>query len=185
MKVLPIRLAVLGILVSITACGGNTPFRMNPDSYLERGSTITLNQPVVVPRNTVAAPIRGGHIGDRYTHEAHCRLEVKTLGDGFLATFDGPARAIQCARSIRDSMHELGADVRIGLHTGEVEVADDDVHGIAVHIASRVANLGSANDVLVTRTVKDLVAGSGISFQEFGNHMLKGVPDEWQLYRAQ
>ena len=111
--------------------------------------------------------------------------EVKSLGDGFLATFDGPARAIQCARSIRDSMHELGADVRIGVHTGEVEVADDDVHGIAVHIASRVANLGNANDVLVTRTVKDLVAGSGISFQEFGTHTLKGVPEEWQLYRAQ
>ncbi len=111
------------------------------------------------------------------------RNEVKSLGDGFLATFDGPARAIHCAQAIGSALRQLGLAVRIGVHTGEVELADDDVRGIAVHIASRIANLGNANEVLVSRTVKDLVAGSGIKFEEFGTHSLKGVPDDWQLYR--
>jgi len=110
--------------------------------------------------------------------------EVKSLGDGFLATFDGPARAIHCAGAIRDSLHGLDVPVRIGLHTGEVELAADDVRGIAVHIASRVAHIGGADDVLVSRTVKDLVAGSGIKFEDFGTHTLKGFPEEWQVFRA-
>src|SRR5271169_2398458 len=110
--------------------------------------------------------------------------EVKTLGDGFLATFDGPARAIHCARTIRDSLQRLDVPVRIGVHTGEVELAEDDVRGIAVHIASRVAHIGGANDVLVSCTVKDLVAGSGIKFEDFGTHTLKGIPEDWQVYRA-
>lgn len=110
--------------------------------------------------------------------------EVKVLGDGFLATFDGPARAIHCAGAIRDSLRQLDVPVRIGVHTGELELADDDVRGIAVHIASRVAHIGNADDVLVSRTVKDLVAGSGITFEDFGTHALKGVPDAWQIYRA-
>jgi pimeloyl-ACP methyl ester carboxylesterase len=110
--------------------------------------------------------------------------EVKSLGDGFLATFDGPARAIHCARASIDSLHQLGIPVRIGVHTGEVELSDDDVRGIAVHIASRIASTGAADDVVVSRTVKDLVAGSGIALEDFGTHTLKGVPDEWQLFRA-
>jgi pimeloyl-ACP methyl ester carboxylesterase len=110
--------------------------------------------------------------------------EVKTLGDGFLATFDGPARAIHCARAIRDSLRRLDVPVRIGVHTGEVELAEDDVRGIAVHIASRVAHIGGADDVLVSRTVKDLVAGSGIKLDDFGTHTLKGIPEQWQLFRA-
>jgi pimeloyl-ACP methyl ester carboxylesterase len=110
--------------------------------------------------------------------------EVKSLGDGFLATFDGPARAIQCASAIRDSLRGFDVPVRIGLHTGEVELAENDVRGIAVHIASRVAQLGGADDVLVSRTVKDLVAGSGIKFEDFGAHALKGIPEPWQVYRA-
>ncbi len=109
--------------------------------------------------------------------------EVKSLGDGFLATFDGPARAIHCAQAIRSALLQFGLEVRIGVHTGEVELADNDVRGIAVHIASRVANLGNANEILVSRTVKDLVAGSGIKFEDFGTHTLKGVPDDWQLFR--
>ena len=109
--------------------------------------------------------------------------EVKSLGDGFLATFDGPARAIHCAQAIRSALLQLGVAVRIGVHTGEVELAENDVRGIAVHIASRVANLGNANDVLVSRTVKDLVAGSGIAFEDFGTHTRKGVADDWQLFR--
>ena len=110
--------------------------------------------------------------------------EVKSLGDGFLATFDGPARAIHCAGAIRDSLHGLDVPVRIGVHTGEVELAADDVRGIAVHIASRVAHIGGADDVLVSRTVKDLVAGSGIKFEDFGTHTLKGIPEQWQVFRA-
>jgi len=110
--------------------------------------------------------------------------EVKSLGDGFLATFDGPARAIHCASAIRDSLHRLEIPVRIGVHTGEVELAEDDVRGIAVHIASRVAHFGGPDDVLVSRTVKDLVAGSGIKFEDFGTHILKGIPEKWQLFRA-
>jgi class 3 adenylate cyclase len=110
--------------------------------------------------------------------------EVKSLGDGFLATFDGPARAIHCALSIIAALRRVGVPIRVGIHTGEVELADDDVRGIAVHIASRVAGLGSADDIVVSRTIKDLVAGSGISFEDFGTHVLKGVPDAWQLYRV-
>ncbi len=110
--------------------------------------------------------------------------EVKSLGDGFLATFDGPARAIRCAGAIRDSLHGLDVPVRIGVHTGEVELAADDVRGIAVHIASRVAHIGGADDVLVSRTVKDLVAGSGIKFEDFGTYALKGIPEPWQVFRA-
>ena len=110
--------------------------------------------------------------------------EVKSLGDGFLATFDGPARAIHCASTIRDSLRALDVPVRIGLHTGEVELAENDVRGIAVHIASRVAQLGGADDVLVSRTVNDLVAGSGIKFEDFGAHTLKGIPEPWQVFRA-
>ena len=110
--------------------------------------------------------------------------EVKSLGDGFLAAFDGPARAIHCASAIRDSLRGFDIPVRIGLHTGEVELAENDVRGIAVHIASRVAQLGGANDVLISRTVKDLVAGSGIKFEDFGAHTLKGLPEQWQVFRA-
>jgi class 3 adenylate cyclase len=110
--------------------------------------------------------------------------EVKSTGDGFLATFDGPARAIHCARAILDSSGELGIRVRAGVHTGECEVMGDDIGGIAVHIAARVSALAAPSEVLVSRTVKDLVAGSGIEFSDRGVHTLKGVPDTWQLYAA-
>lgn len=110
--------------------------------------------------------------------------EVKALGDGFLATFDGPARAIRCARAICKAVKPLGIEVRTGLHTGEVEMSDNDVRGIAVHIASRVVGLAGPGQTLVSRTVKDLVAGSGISFEDTGSHELKGVPESWQLLRA-
>jgi class 3 adenylate cyclase len=110
--------------------------------------------------------------------------EVKSLGDGFLATFDGPARAIRCATSIITALRPLGIHIRAGIHTGEVEIAGDDIRGIAVHITSRVASLGGRDDVVVSRTIKDIVAGSGITFEDFGIHVLKGVPDDWQLYRV-
>ncbi len=110
--------------------------------------------------------------------------QVKSTGDGFLVTFDGPARGIHCARAIVDSAQELGVEVRAGLHTREVEVLDDDVGGIGVHIAARVSALAEGGEVLVSRTVRDLVAGSGIEFDDRGRHALKGVPDEWELYAA-
>ncbi len=110
--------------------------------------------------------------------------EIKSLGDGFLATFDGPARAVRCAQAIIEAATSLGLEVRTGLHTGEVALGDGDVRGIAVNIAARVVDLAGPGDTLVTRTVKDLIAGSGIRFEDFGVHTLKGVPDEWPLYRA-
>jgi pimeloyl-ACP methyl ester carboxylesterase len=108
--------------------------------------------------------------------------EVKALGDGHLATFDGPARAIRCGSALAESARSLDLEVRVGIHCGEVEVMGDDIGGIAVHIAARVAALASAGEVLVTSTVKELVAGSGIQFLERGATVLKGVPDEWRLF---
>ena len=108
--------------------------------------------------------------------------EIDTAGDGFLATFDGPARAIRCAVALREGVKELGLEVRAGLHTGEVEVSGETVRGIAVHIGSRVSGLAAPDEVLVSRTVADLVAGSGIVLADRGEHALKGVPGTWQLY---
>jgi pimeloyl-ACP methyl ester carboxylesterase len=108
--------------------------------------------------------------------------EVNTTGDGFLATFDGPARAIRCATAIRDAVRGLGLEVRAGLHTGEVEMSDGDIAGIAVHLAARVAAAAQPGEVLVSRTVVDLVAGSGLTFADRGAQSLKGVPGEWQLF---
>jgi class 3 adenylate cyclase len=107
---------------------------------------------------------------------------VKRIGDGTLMTFDGPARAIACARSIVGGAQQLGVDLRAGLHTGEIELLDDDIGGIAVHIAARVVDQGGANEILVSRTVTDLVAGSDIEFEDRGEHELKGVPGSWRLF---
>ncbi len=139
---------------------------------------------------------RAAELGDRRwrdvvaRHEAIVRdrlarfrgHEVKTLGDGFLSRFDGPARAIQCAAAIRDAVLPLGLELRAGLHTGEVELVGDDVHGIAVAIAARVAATAGPGEVLVSRTVRDLVAGSGIEFEDRGTHDLTGVGEDWHLY---
>jgi class 3 adenylate cyclase len=110
--------------------------------------------------------------------------EIDTSGDGFYATFDGPARAIRCAREIVDRVHDLGMDIRAGIHTGECELINDKVGGIAVTIGARVAALAGPSEVLVSQTVKDLVAGSGLAFDDAGEHELKGVPDRWRLYRV-
>jgi class 3 adenylate cyclase len=107
---------------------------------------------------------------------------IKTMGDGLLATFDGPARAVRCASAIRDAVRSLGLEIRAGLHTGEVVMSGDDVSGIAVNIAQRVCSAAQANEIIVSRTVVDLVAGSGIGFEDRGDHTLKGVPGSWQLF---
>ena len=138
---------------------------------------------------------RAAEIGDRDWHallDAHDAVvraqlarfrgrEVNTSGDGFLAMFDGPQRAIRCAMAIRDAVQALGIQVRAGLHTGECEIRGDDIGGIAVHIGARVSALAGPNDVLVSSTLRDLVIGSGLEFEDRGAHELKGVPGEWRL----
>ena len=118
----------------------------------------------------------------RQALDRHRGREVKRTGDGFLATFDGPARAIRCAASVAEAMGSLGIEVRAGLHTGELEVMDGDLGGLAVHIAARVMDAASPSEVLVSGTVKDLVVGSGIGFETRGEHQLRGVPGEWRLF---
>lgn len=109
--------------------------------------------------------------------------EVKQTGDGFLATFDGPARAIRCAKAIVEAApDEFAIGIRAGIHTGEVEIVGNDLRGLAVHLAARVAALADAGEVLVTSTVKDLVLGSELEFTDRGTHSLKGIPGEWRLY---
>jgi class 3 adenylate cyclase/pimeloyl-ACP methyl ester carboxylesterase len=139
---------------------------------------------------------RAADMGDRDWHallDAHDAVvrsqlnrfrgrEVNTSGDGFLAMFDGPQRAIRCAMAIRDAVQALGIQVRAGLHTGECEVRGDDIGGIGVHIGARVSALAGANEVLVSSTLRDLVIGSGLEFEERGSHELKGVPGEWRLF---
>jgi class 3 adenylate cyclase len=146
----------------------------------------------------VGSTERSAALGDRAWHELLERhdatvramlgryrgREVDTAGDGFFAMFDGPARAIRCADAITKAVRTLDLEVRAGLHTGEVELKGDDVRGIAVHIGARVGALAGPSQVLVSQTVKDLVAGSGLSFEDAGEHELKGVPDRWHLYRV-
>ena len=114
--------------------------------------------------------------------ERHRGREVKTMGDGFLATFDGPARGIRCARAIADQVRSLDIELRVGLHTGECELIGDDIAGMAVNIGARIGALAGAHEVVVSSTVKDLVVGSGISFSDCGTRELKGVPGQWHLF---
>jgi len=139
---------------------------------------------------------RAAEMGDRDWHallDAHDAVvrsqlarfrgrEVNRSGDGFLAMFDGPQRAIRCAMAIRDAVQALGIEVRAGLHTGECEVRGDDIGGIGVHIGARVSALAGPNEVLVSSTLRDLVIGSGLAFEERGTHALKGVPGEWRVF---
>jgi class 3 adenylate cyclase len=175
------------------------------DSFQEIAEFLTGHQ-AEVPDDRVLATVlftdivdstrRAADIGDRDWHallDAHDAVvrsqlsrfrgrEVNTSGDGFLAMFDGPQRAIRCAMAIRDAVQALGIEVRAGLHTGECELRGDDIGGIAVHIGARVSALAAANDVLVSSTLRDLVIGSGIEFEDRGAHELKGVPGEWRLF---
>lgn len=147
----------------------------------------------------VGSTRKAAALGDRKWHQLldeHHRLvrgelgryrgrEISTTGDGFLAIFDGPGRAIACARAICERMRQLGIEIRTGLHTGEVESMGDNIGGLAVHIGARVAALAAGGEVLVSRTVTDLVAGSGIEFEDRGEHELKGVPGTWKLFAVQ
>ena len=124
------------------------------------------------------------HEAVRHALEIFRGHEVKTTGDGFHATFDGPARAIQCAAAIRESTHRLGLNLRIGIHTGECEIRGESLEGVTIHVAARVSAMAPGGDILVSRTVKDLVSGSGIEFEDFGTHSLKGITDEYQLFKV-
>jgi len=144
----------------------------------------------------VGATARAVELGDRAwralleKHHAEVRRqlsrfrgkEIDTAGDGFFATFDGPARAILCACAVRDALIELGLDVRAGLHAGECEMVDGKLSGVAVHTGARIAAQAGPGDVLVSSTVKDLVAGSELEFEDRGIHELKGIPGDWRLY---
>ena len=147
----------------------------------------------IVGSTEVAAGVgdrRWGELLDRHDRLIRDALQryrgraVKSTGDGILATFDGPGRAIRCAQAITESVKQLGIEVRAGLHVGECDVRGDDLGGIAVHIASRIADLAAPGEVLVSRTVVDLVAGSTIGFEERDTHQLRGVPGSWPLFAA-
>jgi class 3 adenylate cyclase/pimeloyl-ACP methyl ester carboxylesterase len=175
------------------------------DSFQEIAEFLTGNHAEVAEDRVLATVLftdivdstrRAAEIGDRDWHallDAHDAVvrvqlnrfrgrEVNTSGDGFFAMFDGPQRAIRCAMAIRDAVQALGIEVRAGLHTGECEVRGDDIGGIAVHIGARVSALAGPNEVLVSSTLRDLVIGSGLEFEERGAHELKGVPGEWRLF---
>jgi class 3 adenylate cyclase len=174
------------------------------ESFREIAEFLTGQQPDVADDRVLATVLftdivdstrRAAELGDRDWHallDAHDAIvraqlarfrgrEVNTSGDGFLAMFDGPQRAIRCAMAIRDAVQALGIQVRAGLHTGECEVRGDDIGGIGVHIGARVSALARPNDVLVSSTLRDLVIGSGLEFEDRGTHQLKGVPGEWHI----
>jgi class 3 adenylate cyclase/pimeloyl-ACP methyl ester carboxylesterase len=185
--------------------GGDTHFSVN--SIEEIAEFLTGQRPAieidrilttVLFTDIVGSTERAASLGDqawRSLLDAHDRVvrdhlrrfrgkEIKTTGDGFLASFDGPARAIRCGLAMAEAISGLGLELHLGLHTGECEVRGDDLAGLAVHIAARIASLATASEVLVSAIVKDLVTGSRIDFVDRGEHELKGVPGTWKLYRA-
>jgi class 3 adenylate cyclase len=174
-------------------------------SFQEIAQFLTGEQPDVADDRVLATVLftdivdstrRAAEMGDRDWHallDAHDAVvraqlarfrgrEVNTSGDGFLAMFDGPQRAIRCAMAIHDAVQALGIEVRAGLHTGECELRGDDIGGIGVHIGARVSALAGPNEVMVSSTLRDLVIGSGLEFEDHGTHQLKGVPGEWRLF---
>jgi class 3 adenylate cyclase len=187
--------------------GADMFLAFSPEAMEEIGEFLTGERPAVeVDRilttllftDIVGSTERAASLGDqawRSLLDAHDRTvreqlrrfrgkEITTTGDGFLASFDGPARAIRCALAINEAVRPLGLDLHLGLHTGECEVRGDDLGGLAVHIAARIGSLARPGEVLVSGTVKDLVAGARIEFVDRGEHQLKGVPGTWRLFRA-
>jgi len=161
-----------------------------PQIEIERILTTVLFTDIVGSTERLVA------LGDRQWRtllDAHDRLvreqlrryrgrEINTTGDGFFASFDGPARAVRCAKAVIDLSAQAGVDIRAGIHTGECELRGDGLAGFAVHVAARVGAIAESGEVLVTSTVRDLVSGSGITFAERGPHLLKGIPDHWNLF---
>ena len=191
--------------LSCRAATATTSLNRGAPSFQEIAQFLTGQQAEVADDRVLATVLftdivdstrRAAEMGDRDWHallDAHDAVvraqlsrfrgrEVNTSGDGFLAMFDGPQRAIRCAMAIRDAVQALGIEVRAGLHTGECEVRGDDIGGIGVHIGARVSALAGPNDVLVSSTLRDLVIGSGLEFEDRGAHQLKGVPGEWRLF---
>jgi class 3 adenylate cyclase len=189
--------------VEIPGADMNPPF--GSEAVSEIAEFLTGERPIrevdrvlttVLFTDIVGSTERAAALGDERWHsllDAHDRAvreqlhrfrgrEVKNTGDGFLISFDGPARAIRCATSIGEAIKGLGIEIRAGLHTGECEVRGEDLGGMAVHIAARVNALAAPDEVLVTSTVKDLVVGSGLAFTDRGEHALRGVPDTWKLF---
>jgi class 3 adenylate cyclase len=198
---------IAGARLALLDGDAHLPFLSDADAVLDEveefltGARHALAEPdrvlaTVLFTDIVGSTERAATLGDRRWQDLlaeHHRLvreqleryrgrEVKTLGDGFLATFDGPGRGIRCARSVIEAVRELGLELRAGLHTGECELSDGDVAGIAVHIGARVGANAGPGEILVSSTVKDLVVGSGLEFADRGTHTLKGVPGEWRLY---
>ena len=171
-------------------------FTRDATSSFPSGSGADRILATVMFSDIVSSTERAAEVGDRRWRDVldrhdelvrgalrdHGGREIKATGDGFLALFDAPARAIRCAVAVRDGLRSAGVDVRIGLHSGEVELRGSDIGGIAVNIGARVASFGSRGDVVVSSTVRDLVAGSGIEFADRGEHALKGVPERWHLF---
>jgi class 3 adenylate cyclase len=179
---------------------------INPDQILDEVEEFLTGVPRALEPDRVLATVlftdivgsteRAGELGDRQWRavlDGHDRIarqhierfqgrQVKSMGDGVLAIFDGPGRALRCASALRDDVGSLGVEIRAGLHCGEVELRDDDVGGIAVHIGARIAAMAGPGQVLVSSTVKDLVTGSGMSFRDLGEHQLKGVSGSWKIF---
>ena len=177
-----------GVNIAYQVGGAGTRHAPTPDRMLA----------TVLFSDIVGSTEQASQLGDRRWHElldAHDHLvrqhlqrhrghEIKTTGDGFLATFDGPGRAITCGFALHQAAANLGIQVRVSIHTGEIEVRGGDIGGIAVHISQRIQNHAGPGEVLTSRTVTDLVAGSGITFQHRGDHTLKGIPGTWPLFAA-
>ncbi len=198
------RLVHLGDGDPIPVLGDQEPMQSEMRQFVEDVVGQTHDEPdtvlaTVLFTDIVGSTAKAAKLGDRGWHELlaahHERVrrelsrfrgrEVDTAGDGFFATFDGPARAIRCACSMSESVRDLGIEIRAGVHTGECELVDGKVGGIAVHIGARVSSEAGPGEVLVSSTVKDLVAGSGIAFVDRGRAELKGIPGEWRLYAVE
>lgn len=195
------RLAVLPGVDHIPFFGDVDPYVGEIETFLRSPLAEQLPERVlttVLFTDIIASTERASELGDRRWRELleeHYRLvrellerfrgrEVTTTGDGFLASFDGPARAIRCGQALIERLAHSNIPIRAGIHTGECETIGDDLAGIAVHIGARIAALGGSGELLVSSTVKDLVVGSGISFEHHGEHALKGVSDPWMVYRV-